>query len=351
MPRKRTKIICAVAAAAIIAGGVGWTLISGGNANETSAASQPAVETDTARTTDLIERVETKGTLSHGKATSYGTQLSGTITSIASPGTTLTVGSEMMRVNERPVFTMHGNIPAWRNFEEGMSDGQDVQQLEQNLAKLGYFTDEPDKHFGWATASAIAEWNEDHGFKWSTTLELGRVVFAPGDVQVSALKANPGDAASTEALEATTTSKVVTAEVEPSLRSLLPVGAKTNIKLPNGKTTQGVVEAVDPPVEKEDKSGRTTVKVPVRFSLADPEAAKDYTDVTVGIETQRTIAKQVLAVPVQALLAEPSGGHAVEVVKDGTTKRVPVEVGAFADSMVEIKGGDLHEGDTVTVSQ
>lgn len=351
MCKKRIAIISAAAVLAIAAGATGFSLMNGASAEETTKAVSSSVETATVTKTDLVERVESKGTLNHGKPATYGTQLTGTLTSVAAPGTKLTIGTEMMHVNERPVFAMRGEVPAWRNFEEGMSNGRDVMQLEQNLKALGYFEDEPDEHFGWGTASAIAQWKKDHGFEWSTTLELGRVVFIPSDVQVNSQKAKAGDAASTSVLEVTGTSKVVTAEVPPSMRSLLPVGAKADIKLPDGKTTEGVVEAVDPPVEKEDESGQKSVKVPVRLSLTDPAAAEAYADVTVSVVTTRTTAKGVLAVPVRALLAEPGGKYAVEVIKNNEATRVPVEIGAFADDLVEIKGGDVHEGDKVAVGE
>lgn len=351
MPKKRIVIATTAAVVAIALGVTGFTLMNNANTDESTNTVSPAAETATVTKTDLVERVETKGTLNHGKAATYGTQLTGTITSLAAPGTKLSVGTEMMRVNERPVFTMHGKVPAWRNFEEGMSDGHDVMQLEQNLQALGYFEDEPDEHYGWATASAVAQWQKDNGFEWSTTLELGRVVFVPGDVQVSAQQAKVGDAASTSVLEVTGTSKVVTAEVPSNMRSLLPVGAKVDVKLPDGTTTQAVVESVDPPVEKEDKSGQKTVKVPVQLSLTDPAAAEAYADVTVNVATTRTIATGVLAVPVRALLAEPGGKYAVEVIKNGVPTRVQVELGAFADDLVEITSGDLHEGDKVVVGE
>ncbi|MFD2675121.1 peptidoglycan-binding protein [Gulosibacter bifidus] len=351
MQKKRIVAITGGLLVAIAIGVTGISLANGAAAPQAAQTVAPSTETATVTKTDLVERVEAKGTLNHGKTMTYGTQLSGTITALAPIDTNLAPGTEMLRVDERPVFAMRGEVPAWRSFEEGMTNGKDVMQLEQNLNALGYFSDEPDEHYGWATASAVAQWNKDHGFGWNTTLELGRVVFIPTDVRVSAHKAKVGDAASTSVLDVTGTAKAVTAEVQPSMRSLLQVGAKADITLPDGSSIKGVVEAVDPPVEKEDKSGQKTVKVPVRLSLVDPASADAYTDVTVSVVATRTIAKDVLVVPVQALLAEPGGKHAVEVVNNNVSKRVPVEIGAFGDSMVEIKGGNVHAGDKVVVGE
>lgn len=344
--------IAAIGGAVVLAISAGVFAIAGANTQGEASAPTPTPEISEVRKTDLVERIETKATLGHGKPTTYGTQLQGTLTSIASPGTVLTPGTEIMRVNDLPVFALRGEVPAWRAFEPGMEDGRDVLQLEQNLAELGYFSAEPDEHYGSATTSAIAEWNDDNGFGWSSTLEFGRVVFLPADVQVSAKKAAVGDPASAAVLEATGTSTVVTAEVDPSMRDLLPIGANAEIRLPNGKTTSGTVSSVEPAVEHDDGAGKQPkLKVPVQFTLTDPEAAASFSDVTVTVITSRTTATNVLAVPVQALLAEADGKYAVEVLRNGTPTRIPVEVGAFADSLVEITSGDIHEGDQVVVGE
>ena len=58
---------------------------------------------------------------------------------------------------------MHGSLPAWRTFESGMDNGEDVRQLETLLRDMGYFDYEPDNHFSWATTSAIMKWQKAVG--------------------------------------------------------------------------------------------------------------------------------------------------------------------------------------------
>ena len=54
--------------------------------------------------------------------------------------------------------------------------------------------------------------------------------------------------------------------------------------------------------------------------------------------------------PVNALLALSEGGFGVQSVADDGAKRiVPVELGAFANGQVEVKGDGLTAGMKVTV--
>jgi multidrug efflux pump subunit AcrA (membrane-fusion protein) len=58
----------------------------------------------------------------------------------------------------------------------------------------------------------------------------------------------------------------------------------------------------------------------------------------------------VLAVPVNALVALAEGGYALEVVgAGGATHYVGVQLGLFDSGWVELTSGDVHEGDRVVV--
>jgi hypothetical protein len=68
--------------------------------------------------------------------------------------------------------------------------------------------------------------------------------------------------------------------------------------------------------------------------------------VTVRVTTRA--ATDVLAVPVDSLLALSEGGYAVERRTTSGTELVAVVTGAFASGWVEVTG-DLAEGDEVVV--
>lgn len=349
MLRRRTKLAAIACVGIVAVGGVAALVTLGPNTPE--AASMPAVATATAERSDLVDHVELNGTLNYGAVSQVGTSLQGTVTSLAEAGATIKTGDELMRVNDEPVTALRGALPAWRDFEPGMSDGRDIQQLEESLASLDYFWSTPDEHFDWNTATAIASWQRDLGMPWRTTLERGRIAFLSGDARVHQRLVSMGEPAAEASLEITGTDLHVTAELDAKEQQLLRVGENVDVKLPNGKSQAGIVETVGTAVEREDSSGKKTTKIPVQLGLKDSAQAADFANVTVRVSVNRTVAEQVLSVPIKALLAQPGGSFAVDVLRDDTVQRVPVEVGKFADGRVEITAGELAEGDVVAVAE
>ena len=121
--------------------------------------------------------------------------------------------------------------------------------------------------------------------------------------------------------------------------------------LPDGTTTPGVVSTVGTVATTASGQNGTVTTIPVQVRLTDPAAAGtlDQAPVTVYITT--ATARDVLAVPVTALLARP-GGYVVEVVSPAGTRRyVPVTPGIFDDKagMVQVTGS-LTPGQRVVVA-
>ena len=315
-----------------------------------------AVQTATVTRGDLTEQIRTQGKLGFASPRDIGTQLQGTVTGLPPVGSAALAGGELFRIDNAPVILMHGDLPVWRSFESGMSDGADVAQLERNLATPGFFGFDADERFNWDTQRAIMKWQKSLGLEQTGSIELGRIVFAPGDVRVQASKAAVGDAASTAIISVTGGAKVVEVFIDPAQQPLAPVGAQVKITLPGGAETTGTVSNVGAPVEREGANGKA-VKVPLTLTLDDPAASEGLDNITVTVLLTQVKGSDLLLVPVVALLAQPDGGFAVEVqlkkpAKDGaTTKLVPIELGAFADGQVAVTGGKLHAGDTVVVAK
>ena len=84
--------------------------------------------------------------------------------------------------------------------------------------------------------------------------------------------------------------------------------------------------------------------------LDDSSAAAGLDEAPVDVDVIADSVSQVVAVPVEALLALREGGYAVEVLEaDGTTALVPAEPGFFADGLVELENTSLQPGDQVVV--
>ena len=159
-------------------------------------------------------------------------------------------------------------------------------------------------------------------------------------------------------MDATSTQHAVLLLLNVSQPSLIKVGAPVVVALPDGKTTApgivttiGTVATAEPANQNGgSNNGPPSASVPVTIALTDPGAggSLDQAPVTVGIVFD--VHKGVLAVPVMALLAQPAGQYAVEVVDGSERRLLTVTTGLFDDrGLVEVSSPGLHEGMSVEV--
>jgi multidrug efflux pump subunit AcrA (membrane-fusion protein) len=88
----------------------------------------------------------------------------------------------------------------------------------------------------------------------------------------------------------------------------------------------------------------------VVVSLTDPKAAGNLTQVPVQVTITTGSVNNVLIVPVDALLAQPGGGYAVEVTGTGGHHLVKVTPGLFDDAAGTVQvTGNLTPGQRVVV--
>lgn len=349
-PKRRRALVLSAVGVAVVAGVVGVLALAPSPGNETEARKPLSLETKAVTRGELKEQLRLQGTLGYSQPRAVGTTLEGTVTALPSPGTVVANGEELFRLDDSPVMLLRGPLPAWRDIAPGMADGADVLQLEQALASLDFFGFEPDGHFDANTKWAIWNWQKAVGVESTGEIKLGRVIFAPADLRVSGHKAKAGDAAGAELLSMTDTNKVVQVQLKTTQQALAQPKAKVAIVLPGGKETVATVTGVGAPAEVEGGEGKT-VKVPVTLTLDDPAAGGTLENVAVTAVFGRVLGEDALLLPVVALLAQPGGGFAVEVVDGTATRLVPVELGTFADGLVVVTGGELSEGDTVVVAK
>ena len=253
--------------------------------------------------------------------------------------------------NGVPACLLYGRVPAWRVLEEGMR-GADVAQLNHDLVALGYsrggfISAEGWRYFSWDTRYGLEQLQAKLRLQQTGTLPLGQAVFEPRALRVAVVRASLGAAASGPVFTATSARHVVTISLDAADQSEVTKGDPVTVVLPDGRATPGAISSVGTVASGHGSSAKITVLVRLRHPGA--AGSLDQAPVTVTITTSRV--RDVLAVPVAALVARP-GGYAVEVVGPGGEHRlVRVRPGLFDDTAgtVQVTGPGLAAGQRVVV--
>jgi membrane fusion protein, multidrug efflux system len=355
-PRRRRRRLVWTALGVVCAGAVGaavWALtdVGGSSSSETEAV----VTTSTAEVArrDLAQTETFDGTLGFADSRTVVTQSMGTVTALAPEGSTRRRGQILYRVDQRPVILLIGQAPAWRRLEEGI-EGRDVLQLERNLKKLGYDPGTVDREFDSDTEEAVEDWQADLGVDETGAVEPGDILFSREPVRVGAHSASVGESVQpgTPVLEISSSTQIVTVELELADRTLVVRGDQVTVELPDESEIAGRIAGIGSVAQAtmDEETGEetgSTVEVTIRLS----ERARGLTQAPVDVVVVTDSREGVLAAPVTALVALLGGGYAVEVPNAQTTRLVQVEPGMYADGYVEIAEGELAEGDTVVVPQ
>jgi multidrug efflux pump subunit AcrA (membrane-fusion protein) len=389
LKRRRRVITTTVVIVVIAAVGAGYCELRQLRGNAPAPAANPdstALESVTRQS--LSEQTSVDGTLGYsgsytivvpsassggGSSSGSGSSSWGTFTWLPADGQVVNQGQRLYSVGNSPVVLLYGSVPVYRGLSEGMT-GTDVQQLNSDLVALGDASkadlDPSSDYFGTATATALDKLQSHLGLTQTGTLPVGQAVFQPGAVRVGNVTATLGGPVQPGApvLTGTSDTRQAVAQVNPTQLSDVGMGAHVSITLPDNQTTPGVVTSIGTTASgtsSDSGSGSngsssnsssssssapaTTVNVDIR--LTDPAAAGrlDQAPITVSITTSTV--NNVLAVPTDALISEPSG-YGVEVVGPHDTRQVvPVSLGLFDDSagLVQISGNGLAAGQQVVV--
>jgi len=337
----------AAGAAAVV---VAVVLASGGDPAPVRAASSDATTTATVERRDLVDRDSVQGTLGYADATVLTSADTGTLTTALEPGTVVRRGEPLYDLDDAPAaWLMYGSLPAWRDFNSWMTDGEDVRQLERNLRALGYDPDNDmtiDDDWTSATTAAVERFQDDVGMTEDGTLTKGEIVFRPSAARIGEVHATLGQslAPGAQIAELTSTGREITVDLDATRQGLVHEGDGVTVDLPTGRSARGriadVAKVADAPASEE---AEPTIAVTIVLrGRASHGTGLDQAPVDVGFARERS--KNVLAVPITALLARSGGGFAVELVSNGTRRLVPVEIGTYAEDYVEVSGAGLREG-------
>lgn len=402
-PKHRRRWIAATAAAVVIVGGGVAVYVTKpfqpapGSSAAANAGSGDATGLQAVTTTSLSETTQASGTLGYagnytvvvptsgsssagsgsqpqsGGASSGGSP-SGTFTALPAVGATVSQGQGVYAVSGLPVPLLYGSVPAYRTLSPGMT-GTDVKQLNADLVTLGYATtselDPSSDSFSSATATALKKFQSHYGLPQTGTLPLGQAVFQPTALTVSSVSATLGQSVQSGAavLQATSTTRQVVAQVDANEEADVAPGAQVSIVLPNSQTTPGVVTSIATTANAPSSSSSSSPgssssssssgsssssadTLNVDIKMTDPSAAGPIAQAPVQVNITTQSVHNVLAVPIDALITEPSG-YDVEVAGTGSSRRlVPVTLGLFDDTagLVQVSGG-LKAGQQVVVPQ
>ncbi|MEU8388920.1 peptidoglycan-binding domain-containing protein [Micromonospora sp. NPDC048842] len=356
---RRTRLRAAVTGGVVLlvaAVGVVAAVGFGGGADEGRAQAGSAPPATAAVTRQTLADSETAdGELGYGATRTATVKLSGTVTGLAATGSTVRRGKALYLVDNEEVVLLYGGLPAYRDLAPGV-EGPDVAQFERNLEALGYTGFTVDDEYTGATADAVRDWQEDLGLTETGRVEPGRVVYADREVRVESHQVDVGDLTQPgqAVLTYTGTSRVVTVELDVDDQRLAKRDAKVTVRLPDGRSVAGTISTVETVVQAgatgaNGQAGDAETKIEVTVAVTDPKALTGFDQASANVTFTVSERRDVLTVPVAALLALAEGGYGVQVAEGDASRVVAVTTGLFADGRVEVTGTGLTEGTTVVV--
>ncbi|GAA2858782.1 peptidoglycan-binding protein [Streptosporangium fragile] len=342
---RRGKVLTGTATAVLLAGGGAAAFALTGQDGGTPAAAAAATAEITR--SDLADTKAVDGTLGYSGRRALPNHARGMVSRVRKEGSVVRRGGWLYQVDGRPVILMYGDIPVYRTLSASAS-GQDVRQLERNLKALGYDPGTVDGDFSRLTGRAVREWQDDVGLAKTGMVDASQVAVASGPVRIAEVTAEPGTPAGQSAVVTTGTRRVVHVDLDSADQRLARIGAPVTVELPGGDGVRGRISAVGTvaePVERDGRStGESTVDLEVTLAASADLGRLDQAPVTVNLRSEEH--KDVLSVPVEALLALREGGYGLRLAGG---RVIAVETGLFAAGRVEVSGDGVTEGAKVEV--
>jgi len=343
--RRRPYLLTAVVVVVVAGGAVTAVVLTNRNDPGKKTTVAPIASAPITRG-DVVDTESVDGTLTYANTRTIAGASSGVVTWTPRAGAIITRGKPLYKVNNTPVTLMYGPIPLYRPLKKGVK-GPDVEELERNLKALGYGDGlSVDQTFTAATATAVKNWQDDHNLDKSGSIDASQVVFESGSVRVSAVTLEKGGkiGGGAAAMTVTDISPIVHVDLDVAKQDLVHKGGKVDVEMPNGDIAKGTITSVGTVA----KAGKENATIGVNVALAKKAIGRvDQAPVTVDLVSQR--ARNVLSVPIEALLGLREGGFGVQVVEGTSTRIVPVTVGTYGTSQVEISGTGLRAGMRVGV--
>ncbi|HET8979621.1 MAG TPA: hypothetical protein VFN87_15775 [Solirubrobacteraceae bacterium] len=175
-----------------------------------------------------------------------------------------------------------------------------------------------------------------------------------------------GGGSASPVLQTSSPDLVVTVDLPASSQSEAHVGEHVTVQLPDGSTIGGKVTAVSAVAQTSSAnngnngnggsgggpgaSGGSSSTIPVTVTLEGHHRSAGLDQAAVSVNFVQQRARNVLSVPVTALLATSGGGYSVQEAA-APHRLIPVTTGLFAAGYVQISGAGIYPGLQVTDSQ
>jgi peptidoglycan hydrolase-like protein with peptidoglycan-binding domain len=353
-----------VAVGVLVLGASGvWFVVNADATSRRPATARLPPATAPVTRQNLASTEEVDGTLGYGDVHTVVGAAPAVVTQLPVEGATIKRGGRLYRADNAPVVLLYGNLPLYRELRVG-TEGAAVRELARNLDALGYDGFTVDDDYSSATATAVRDWQDDLGWEVTGRVSPAQVVVTAGPVRVTELKVQVGSpvAAGRPVLTYTGTTRLVSIDLSVDEQQLARKGARVSVDLPDDKRIAGriasvgtVARAASPAAGSAAGSAGSTdsgsATIDVTVTLDDPRSAGGLDSAPVRVQLRAQERKNVLTVPVSALLALREGGYGVEVVTGSSSRLVAVKAGLFADGRVEISGAQISEATVVGVAK
>lgn len=226
MTISRNAFLAILVGAVVLAAGGGWVLASQiRSPAELAAEAEPPEPSNitvevvrTALSADVITRgdIVFDDPISLSLSGSFAQQPERlVVTETVEVDAELVEGDRAVEVAGRPVFLLMGEIPMYRDLRPGAT-GDDVLQIEEALARLGYLEGDPDETWDKQTGAAVAAWYEEAGYRPNGLSEEEEAALSAARDRVRAAEGALADAESAlrEAQQGGGQAAIVAAEAE-----------------------------------------------------------------------------------------------------------------------------------------
>lgn len=367
--RSRIAATVALVAIASLAGTVVALAVRPTAGRSAGRASQLAIATVTRG--NLQQAQQVTGTLGYGGGWTVAGHGAGTITWLPATGTIIKRGQQLYRVDDSPVTLFYGGLPLYRTLRydpgSGSRDhigagrhlrttdpppppqtGHDVQLVAANLAALGFYGGDPAyASYDAYLVDAVKAWQHAIGAAVTGVISPAQVVVSSGPVRVAGVFAHVDDSSAEQILALTGTSKLITLRLPAALAQSLAPGRRLEVTLPDGDRIRGrVVRIGSPAGATATGTGGGARGVAVSVRALDPAALSGATLGSVTASVVTASRRDVLYVPITALLALSGGGYALQRPDHVL---LPVRIGMVTGGDVQVSG--VHAGQKVLVAQ